>query len=1179
MSVSADPVFQNLTFNNTKWTALGIIGESVGFNGTLKKRDVAGYANITYFLLGDITITAGTVVNVEPGIVVKSNGAGIYVNGAFKAIGTALNKITFTSFKDDNFGNPNDTNGDGAASTPESGNWSTIRFQDTSIDTMNVLRYCQIKFGGASEYGGVTFYNAGGKIYKSIISDSRYYGIRCDGASDPTIDSSQIINCIKDPLAISLKANPKFPTFMGLTFTSNGSNGIRILEGTLSSNATLYKRDVAGIKNIAYVISSEVIISSNALLTIEPGVVIKFSDYWNSITVNGAIIANGTAQQKIIFTSIEDDNYGGDTNNDGSSSSPAKNNWGGITLNSSGLDSLNSFDRCEFYYGGWEYSSTSGLLRVNSCKAKINHSVFAHSQTSGIKITGSANPTIKNCDINNVNETPVVLSLFSKPVFDSITVSNAGMIALGVISETYSNDAVVPVRNFAGFNNVTYYFYGTSVVNSGTKITIPKGVVIKSLYTPLRVSGALSVEGTKAEPVVITSLKDDSYGNPKDTNGDGTSTIPSINSYSAISFDDVSNDENSSINYATIRYFDSGVTLQQASPKIRQCLFEKCSWGVVLNGVSKPVIDSCLFNNLSYAPMYISLASYPLSSEGNTIKGTTYKAIGIISETLTQDFSLGKHTFAGIKNIPYFFPGNYTVGTSVTLTIEPGVVCKFASGYGMTVRKVLRAVGGSMTDSTIVFTHIWDDYYGGDSNSDTTATLFSNLNAGNRWSGISFTDESIDQNCLLKHCIIRGAGYYWNTAGAINVTSASPSIINCAIVNNTNGIIASAASNPVINYCDIYNNDQFGINNVNKSFTIDARNNWWGNNSGPAHASNPGGTGQAVTDAVTFTPFLQSGSINPLAGDVSLNGQVQSYDASLILKYVVNPTGNPLNEIQRKVADVSSASGITAYDASLILQEVVGLIQTFPSEFNKKNSSSIEASRQTIALQKVSAGEAVLANIKTEAGKEISIPVSIKGMKGLMSVQMTLKYDPSCVEFSGMANTALSENMTVTSYNDKANGIVKIAAAGGKMLPEEGTILDLNFIAGKKLHGKINSEIKVQELLANETDMTSSAVSSEMEISGLPVQYKLQQNYPNPFNPSTTIKYELPDDNINVDIQIFNSLGQLVKTVVSGNENSGRYEIVWNGCDNNGRQVTSGIYICRIQAGKFTATRKMMMLK
>lgn len=94
----------------------------------------------------------------------------------------------------------------------------------------------------------------------------------------------------------------------------------------------------------------------------------------------------------------------------------------------------------------------------------------------------------------------------------------------------------------------------------------------------------------------------------------------------------------------------------------------------------------------------------------------------------------------------------------------------------------------------------------------------------------------------------------------------------------------------------------------------------------------------------------------------------------------------------------------------------------------------------------------------------------------------------------------------------------------------------------------------------------------------IPEKFVVDQNYPNPFNPSTTIKYQLPE-NAFVTIKIYDMLGSEVKTLVSSNMNAGTYEINWNGDSNFGNRVSSGTYILRVSAGKNAAVKKMLLLK
>ncbi|NIO55422.1 MAG: T9SS type A sorting domain-containing protein [Candidatus Latescibacteria bacterium] len=86
------------------------------------------------------------------------------------------------------------------------------------------------------------------------------------------------------------------------------------------------------------------------------------------------------------------------------------------------------------------------------------------------------------------------------------------------------------------------------------------------------------------------------------------------------------------------------------------------------------------------------------------------------------------------------------------------------------------------------------------------------------------------------------------------------------------------------------------------------------------------------------------------------------------------------------------------------------------------------------------------------------------------------------------------------------------------------------------------------------------------------------QNYPNPFSASTTIEYFLPS-NAPVTLTVYNILGQRVARIIEPMKPKGPHSIVWNGRDENGKKVASGIYFYRLQAGAFSATKKMVLLR
>jgi hypothetical protein len=94
----------------------------------------------------------------------------------------------------------------------------------------------------------------------------------------------------------------------------------------------------------------------------------------------------------------------------------------------------------------------------------------------------------------------------------------------------------------------------------------------------------------------------------------------------------------------------------------------------------------------------------------------------------------------------------------------------------------------------------------------------------------------------------------------------------------------------------------------------------------------------------------------------------------------------------------------------------------------------------------------------------------------------------------------------------------------------------------------------------------------------LPTEFKIAQNYPNPFNPVTKIDFALPKSGM-VTLDVFNLLGQKVKTLISEPMEAGFHSVIWNGQDASGKSVPSGAYFYKITAGDYRDAKKMMLLK
>lgn len=100
----------------------------------------------------------------------------------------------------------------------------------------------------------------------------------------------------------------------------------------------------------------------------------------------------------------------------------------------------------------------------------------------------------------------------------------------------------------------------------------------------------------------------------------------------------------------------------------------------------------------------------------------------------------------------------------------------------------------------------------------------------------------------------------------------------------------------------------------------------------------------------------------------------------------------------------------------------------------------------------------------------------------------------------------------------------------------------------------------------------------EEQVTPTPSEFVLEANYPNPFNPTTTINYQINKPGL-VNLAVYNVLGEKVKTLVNRHNTAGRYDITWNGTDDAGRVVSTGVYFYRLEMGDNIEMRKMMLIK
>lgn len=142
--------------------------------------------------------------------------------------------------------------------------------------------------------------------------------------------------------------------------------------------------------------------------------------------------------------------------------------------------------------------------------------------------------------------------------------------------------------------------------------------------------------------------------------------------------------------------------------------------------------------------------------------------------------------------------------------------------------------------------------------------------------------------------------------------------------------------------------------------------------------------------------------------------------------------------------------------------------------------------------------------------------------------------------------------------------------------PQTLTYTDLNIVPGLTYEYQIYAQCNGSYLMPGPSQTVTATDAQDPSVPA--VATALGTNYPNPFNPVTTINYSLKEQDL-VTINIYNNRGQLVKSLISADMPAGNHKISWTGTDNSGSSVSSGIYYYRMQAGRYSSTRKMILMK
>jgi len=320
---------------------------------------------------------------------------------------------------------------------------------------------------------------------------------------------------------------------------------------------------------------------------------------------------------------------------------------------------------------------------------------------------------------------------------------------------------------------------------------------------------------------------------------------------------------------------------------------------------------------------------------------------------------------------------------------------------------------------------------------------------------------------------------------------------------------------------------------------------------------------------------------------------ITAFDASLILRYLVNQLH--FNCCQKVAAEVSGNDDISGYDAALILKYLVGEFDYFPKK-RADNTNWIfwledyncplppDECYDYTPLRRSYDNQDFLARVLGDVSGNWGIPkmypVDVSDVCTIEAVEadgnftvyeITSNFGDAYAfqfELNGIAEVKPVDANSGWYYQvNQSSDRVLVAAAGATPDRER---LPVRIVVNNN-----ETDITIENVVINETRLPGSLA---LKGTTLPMQFELSNNYPNPFNPVTHISFSLPTKS-EVTLSVFNILGQQVKTLASGAFEAGRHEIVWDGTNEAGEHVTSGIYLYRLEAGNFLETKKMVLLK
>ncbi len=327
-----------------------------------------------------------------------------------------------------------------------------------------------------------------------------------------------------------------------------------------------------------------------------------------------------------------------------------------------------------------------------------------------------------------------------------------------------------------------------------------------------------------------------------------------------------------------------------------------------------------------------------------------------------------------------------------------------------------------------------------------------------------------------------------------------------------------------------------------------------------------------------YGAHVGAASVSGLLGDFDKDLDIDTRDFALLSTYW-KPTNNALG-------DIGPASGtppflIPSPDAVVNFEDLF----VFTRMWNWYHETSKATGGGALAK---ASPQLEWRLVSANAG-HLTIELYALNVEQLAMAHLTIQYDAQALRSISVAPGALlNDDESALAFfvdDNKTKGVIDIALSRlaqnrhSAEISGEGALLRLEFDQLKTLaSGKVSVPLIDLRSATNEQLAAEEMAEFSIGASDTPKAYELLQNYPNPFNGRTEISFRLPEAS-DVRIQVINVLGQPVRDLVKSHYEAGTHRVTWDGVNDIGHEVVSGIYLLRMEAGAFRQTREILFLK